>query len=347
MQPIPLELPLKASEAASLADVLLDQVEGRALTGDTRSRLASRLDALPRSSFTVFPGSLQQDPIHPSVFYIAVGPAADPGRTMLLRVALASSPSSGLFPKSLLIGRMRTNSGREIVINAISFTPEDRENVRTFVERVDRDFAPRPQGTLAALEVTDGGAAAFQTFRAILKSRNVNVASVFSADPAAALWAATVTGWREGYTAATAVQAGQAIDPVFTKYSVAAKVVDEVYDAIQLAKGGPRARFDLEVSLADAPSLTTPKELFACLDQLKSRGKTPQFVAPNLGQTNLEELAEVARSFNATLSIQSSGHEPPEFVERLGKATGGRVNYKISSSLEPAEVVRLAEQLNL
>ena len=346
MQPIPLELPLKASEAASLADVLLDQVEGRALTDDVRNRLAARLGAVTRSSFTVFAGSLQKDPIHPSVYYVAVAPAADPRRTMLLRIALASSPSSGLFPKSLLIGRMRTNSGREIVINAISFGPEDRENIRTFVERVDSAFAPRPQGTLAALEVAGGGPDAFQAFRTILKTRKVNVASVFSADPAAALWAAAVSGWREGHTAATTVQAGQAIDPVFTKYNVAADVVGEVYNSIQLAKG-PRARFDLEVSFADAPSPTTPKELFACLDQLKSRGKAPQFVAPNLAQTYIEELAGVARSFNATLSIQSSGYETPDVIERIGKATGGRVNYKISGNSDPAAIVRLAEELNL
>src|SRR5712672_901248 len=135
---------VRASEAGALADLLLQQVEARALTDDVRSRLAARIKSLRLSNLNVFAGSLQKDPIHPSVYYIAVGKLAEAGSTMLLRIALASSPSSGLFPNSQLIGRMRTGSGREIVINASPFAPSDRTNIRTFVERVDTAFAPRP-----------------------------------------------------------------------------------------------------------------------------------------------------------------------------------------------------------
>jgi hypothetical protein len=67
---------------------------------------------------------------------------------MLLRIALASSPSSGLFPHSQLIGRMRSNSGVEIVINAIPFAPSDRLNVRTFVER-GHGLCASPAGCVA------------------------------------------------------------------------------------------------------------------------------------------------------------------------------------------------------
>ena len=357
MRAVPFELPVKASEAATLAGVLLDQVEGRALTDDLRNRLASRLAGLPPFSFTVFPASLQKDPIHPSVYYIAVGPAAGPDQTILLRIARASSPSSGLFPYSLLIGRMRTESGSEIVINAVSFASTDLENIQMFVDRVDRSLAPRPQRTLAAIEVTDGCLDAFQAFHSILKSRNVSVASIYARDSSTALWPAILSGWRHGYTAATAVQPGEVIDTGFSKYRVDASAelasIEKVYDAIQIAKGGPRARFDFEVSLADAPALTTPSELVTCLDYLKTRSKPAQFIAPNLElrsgglSPHLDELAEIARSYNATLSIHATGDEPPEIVERIGKATRARVNYKIPGNLEASGIVRLAEQLNL
>src|SRR5258708_25915213 len=168
---------VRASEAGALADLLLQQLEGRALTDDVRSRLAARIKGLGLSSFSVFAGSLQKDPIHPSVYYIAVGKPAEVGSTTLLRIALASSPSSGLFPNSQLIGRMRTSSSHEIVINAIPFTPSDRVNVRTFVERVDTAFAPRQQGTAPAIEV-NASLGAFDAFRTIFKITGKNLASV-------------------------------------------------------------------------------------------------------------------------------------------------------------------------
>src|SRR5258708_9008105 len=114
MQRVPLELPVKVSEAVALADLILQQVDGRALTNTVRGRFAAQSKALPRSSFTVFPGSLQKDPILPSVYYIAVGKPSEASRTLLLRVALASSPSSGLFPNLLLIGLPRTISGHQV-----------------------------------------------------------------------------------------------------------------------------------------------------------------------------------------------------------------------------------------
>lgn len=46
------------------------------------------------------------------------------------------------------------------------------------------------------------------------------------------------------------------------------------------------------------------------------------------------ELAAVARSFDTTLSIHSGSGKQPEVLERIGKATAGRVNYKISGELQ-------------
>jgi hypothetical protein len=328
---------VKASEAGALADLLLQQVEGRALTDEVRSRLAARIKSLRLSNLSVFAGSLQKDPIHPSVYYVAVGKLADAGSTMLLRVALASSPSSGLFPNSQLIGRMRTGSGREIVINAIPFAPSDRENVRTFVEHVDTAFAPRPQGTASAIEV-NASVGAFEAFRTIFKSTGKNLASVCSPECETAMWCAVMSGWRGGYTASG-----------YSKYNIDAsrgiEAVAQAYDEIK----SQRRRFDFEISLVRSPEPTTARDLSLFLEFFKTRGQPAQFIAPNLGSgvDGLSRLADVAQSFNAMLSVHATGDESPETIEQIVKACSGRVNYKISANLEPADIVRLAEQLNL
>jgi len=348
MHRVPLELPLKVSEAVALAGLILKEVEGRVLTSAVRGRFAGQSKTLPRSSFTVFPGSLQKDPIHPSVYYIAVGTPSEPSRTLLLRMALASSPSSGLFPNALLIGRTRTSSGREIVINAIPFAPSDRVNVRTFVERVDTAFAPRPNGTSPAIEV-NASLGAFDAFQTILKSKGENLASVCSPQCETAMWCAIVSGWREGYTASIDITPGDAIDTGYSKYNIDAssgiEAVARVYGEIQ----GQRRRFDFEISLASSPEPTTAREVSLFLEFFKTRGQPAQFIAPNLGPgaEGLSHLADVAQSFNAMLSIHANGDESPEAMEQIVKACSGRVNYKISANLEPASIVRLAEQLNL
>ena len=71
------------------------------------------------------PLELAKDPTHPSTYYVA---AETHERALLLRVALASSPSSGRFPNALLIGRMRTASGLEGVVNGIPFAATDHKN---------------------------------------------------------------------------------------------------------------------------------------------------------------------------------------------------------------------------
>jgi hypothetical protein len=48
----------------------------------------------------------------------------------------------------------------------------------------------------------------------------------------------------------------------------------------------------------------------------------------------VRELAAVARFFNGTLSIHSGSGKQAEVLEEIGKATAGRVNYKISGELQ-------------
>jgi hypothetical protein len=58
----------------------------------------------------------------------------------------------------------------------------------------------------------------------------------------------------------------------------------------------------------------------------------------------VKELAAVARHFNGTLSIHSGSGKQARVLEMIGKATGGRVNYKISGELQLQLLDVLAEQ---
>jgi hypothetical protein len=328
---IPLVLPLKANEAAALADLVYQQLEGNPLTPDLRNRFASRLPQLALETFTPLPGSLARDPIHPSTYYIAIDTNSAP---MLLRIALASSPGSGLFPGAILIGRMRPGGGREIVINAVPFNFTDRESVRTFAQQVDPNFLPRSQGPQSAIivegpsrpdrqegdEVHRDFAPAFRAFRAILKSTGVNLAAI-AEDYDIALWSAIRAGWREGWNA-------QSADPSaseYTKYSIGGTLeqLEQTYERIRAAKAG--RVFDFEID-------ATP-DIAQTLDRMKSRGQPVQFIKANLS-FDLREQATVARRYNAILSFTGNVQ-----LEQVGTATAGRFHYRMRGD---EEAIRLA-----
>jgi hypothetical protein len=58
----------------------------------------------------------------------------------------------------------------------------------------------------------------------------------------------------------------------------------------------------------------------------------------------VSQLADVARHFNGTLSIHSGSGKQAEVLERIGRATAGRVNYKISGELQLQLLDVLSEQ---
>ncbi|MBL8229571.1 MAG: hypothetical protein JNL98_13865 [Bryobacterales bacterium] len=236
---IPLELPVKASEAASLADIIYQMTEGKALTEELRQRLSNRAAHLNLQTITPYFGSLQKDPTHQSAYHLAIdGLTSGRVQQILLHIAPASAPASALFPNSFLIGRMRPGGGREIVVNGVPFSSYDGASLRAYANSVDRAFLPRPQGSQSAIAVGNRHPeislpAAFAAFRAIHRKTGLNLAStvqlsatremtvdeVIAArdgeNPTAAghtrvsirhlyeagLWAAIRSGWREGYNA--------------------------------------------------------------------------------------------------------------------------------------------------
>ena len=351
MNSVPIELPLKPSEAAALADLIFQHAEGHPLNDDIRNRLNGRLGSLELTSMVPFLGSLQKDPVHSSAYYIAVDASSGPGAdSLMLRMALASSPASAHFPDSILIGRMRPGGGREIVVNAIPFAVTDRENIRTFAGRIDRSFYPRPQGAQSAISLTirnplKGIPAAFDAFRTISRKYGVNLASVTATANSSgeeiyctALWAAIRAGWREGYnlslTLPKDVEAAKlAVSgaPGYTRYSIPAPA-DQVFDYLQTVKSPQSSSkiFDFEFSLTASAETTTAEQLAEQLERLKAGGRAAQLVAPKLA--SLEDaaaLAAVARQFNATLSFYFEETPGEQALQQIGRATGGRFNVSI------------------
>ena len=115
MTTIPPALPLKANEAAMLADLVYQQLEGKELTDELRESFRA---SLPPLGFTPIASSLSRDPVHASTYYIAIT-TSEPRMLIQLRIALASSPVDPEFAQAIPIGRMRPGGGREIVIEGL------------------------------------------------------------------------------------------------------------------------------------------------------------------------------------------------------------------------------------
>ncbi|HWB97029.1 MAG TPA: tagaturonate epimerase family protein [Bryobacteraceae bacterium] len=233
---MPSELPLRSSEAAALADLILEHAEGKPLTGDLRSRLAGLAAALSFETLVPCFGSLERDPVHNSAYFVAVD--TKEAGAQLLRVAPLAAPASAIYPVPVLIGRVPSRLGGELVLHATPFASTDHENIRNYAELVNQAFLPRPQGAQAAIAVGNRHPeislpAVFEAFRRYQEKSGVNLASTVQLsatremttddaiaardgeNPTAAghtrvsirhlyhtgLWAAIRAGWREGYNA--------------------------------------------------------------------------------------------------------------------------------------------------
>jgi hypothetical protein len=216
------DLPLRLGDAATLAELLLNQpaaAQLKPLTDDFRSRIAARASSAAFESMKVHFGSIERDPVHPSAFYVCV--AGVENQPLLLRVATAQTPSSGLFPKAILIGR--TFLGEiEAVLNVVPFGPLDHERILTFSDRVNPAFQPRSSGGRPVICVSSDAPSetfplAFEAFRKILRSSGQNQAAFGLREDQApvdfyfsTVWSAIRSGWREGY----ALHSSEPIPPI-------------------------------------------------------------------------------------------------------------------------------------
>lgn len=379
MSSIPLDLPLKANEAASLADLVYQQAGGKQLTDDVRNHFAERVPGLRLKTFTPLPGSLAQDPIHPSAYYIVVDtPSEKMTRSLLLRITPASSPAGSLFPDATPIGRMRPGGGREIVIDAIPFDAMHHANLRTFAEKVDRSFLPRPQGAQAAIAAGNRHPeislpAVFQGFRSILKSTGVNLASTVQLSATremttsealaqrdgenptapghtrvsiehlyhAGLWAAIRAGWREGYNA----EADHLIVTGSTEDEIA-RSVDAAKQAIEAAAGYTKFTTDTSRLFEIRADLRHPQpwsdgEVNDRFEQVFSRDEQ-RWLEAEFPQFDRLTLRRLAVKFGRSLKLNE------ELYDYIAKVKAWQASWKhfdFEPSLDEAETLTTPDEL--
>jgi hypothetical protein len=318
--PVPLDLPLRPSEAAEVANLVFDIAERKPLTDEVRARVAARGAILRLESMTPWFRSLERDPVHPSSYYLAVdGAAREP---LLLHMAVAAAPTSSIFYKPLLIGRMRRANGPEIVLNAVPFGPGESERVSQFAARIDTAFFPQPLGSRLTIPIETANPerdlpAAFDAFRAIVKRTGKNVAAVIApegADPRrhyhAVLWAAIRAGWREGYSAGVTIGSREEAreSAMFSRFRVvteadeaALEAAARLRDAVREARSASKIARSFDFELAFRTPVP-PDRLAFCLEWLKGRGHAPQLIAAGFGESELEA---VARRYQCVLSRAS------------------------------------------
>jgi hypothetical protein len=329
--PVPLDLPLRPSEAAELANLIFDQAERKPLTEELRNRVAGRAAVLKLETIRPYFGSLERDPVHPSAYYLAVDGIA--GSPQLLYIALATAPTSSIFHQPLLIGRMRRANGPELVINASPFGPTDCGNIELFATKIDCVFLPRPQGSRAEVVLPADCAGAFDVFRAVYKRTGKNMAAL-DGDYHAGLWAAIRAGWRQGYAC---ICDGPAPFP-YSRFSLDGTSLQEaaqLHEQIRQARAALKlpAGFDFEVRLPECNA----ERLESSLEWLRNSGHAAQFAAPDRLSGDLTDFAAVARKHQVTLSLRYRG-EDNAALQEAARATLGRISFRVRDA-EEAEFV--------
>lgn len=148
------------------------------------------------------------------------------------------------------------------------------------------------------------------------------------------------------------------------KYWEALEALAELSEVISRIKGGEA--FDLEFTIDEHPPeiaafdcLTTAEELCFVLREIRRRGLPVTHVAPNFGQekgwdyrgpdglAGLEkrvgEQAAMAEAFGVMLDVHSADDLSQPVRQAIRRATGGRLHYKISPSLQLLFAATLAD----
>jgi hypothetical protein len=335
--------------------------------------LESRATQTPWESMRVYWGSLAPDPIAKSTYYVAVdgrGPA-------LLHIALSSAPASGLFSGQILVGRMRTPRGLEVVVNAIPFGPNDEEKILTYATQLDRALLPGPQGveTLYIAARSDADTA-FAQFRAVQRKYGLSVAA-YTGAPHEGIYGAIRHGWREGF----ALEGDTDIcsRSRFDASSITPEELDEKIDVARRVNGRTH---DIDVTF-DAPGVfTKPAELGDRLQRLRENGRPVQVAFVELGckpgvpypskwedmtgwpedivssvqwkaagkplvelRSRVEELTAAARAHGALIGVVGNAAMSEEVLEAIGAGANRRLWFELGDGLASSQITALAASL--
>ena len=347
MTPVPLDLPVRLSDAAALGNLIFEVAERRPLTSELRTRLAGQAVMLRLASTVPYFGSLERDPVHPSSYYLAVD--GSEGQPLLLHIATAHAPTSSLFAKPLLVGRMPRADGPEMVTNCLPFGPADRDAVETFARGAGPQLLPRPAGARPVLALESSHPevdfpAALEAFHGLVR-RGRKIQPVLAGGPevyACAVWAAIRTGFRDGYTISATILAeedfertraaiGAAAGCTRFRAAVGRLIGHDLEPALEAAAAiaacvrqtraparGSRS-FDLELSLEGAAIPVNPGTVAFCLQWLKERGVAVQSVLLE-ASGELPEVAATARQFGSGVSNRLSLDALPDRSGSLATA---------------------------
>lgn len=368
-----LSVPVRAHEASQLADLLFQFAEGRTVDDALRRMLAARSANLAIDGMKVHWGSLAADPVAKSTYFVAV----DGKGPVLLHIALASAPGSELFPHSVLVGRMRTPRGLEIVVNASSFGPGDGERVRTYAEKLDRGVLPAPQGVDALfLAASNDADTAFSQYRAVQRKYGLSVAA-WTGALEEGLWGAIRYGWREGFALRGEVEPASR-----ARIDATALGQAELEDQIDAQRRLHGRAHDIDVRF-DAPgTFTRADELRTRLEQLRAAGRAVQVVEVELGfrpdapypktvaemtgwpeeilsnvqwkaagkplvelRQRVEELQQTARQFGAIIGVTGYGTMGEDVLEAIGMGAARRLWFELGPGLGPERIVELVSLL--
>jgi len=317
------DLPLRLTDAVPVAELVFQYAEGKPISDEVRSRIGGRASVLQTEALRLYAESLERDPIHPSAYYMCVDGIG--GQPLLLRIALASAPSSGLFPKAILIGRTNLRA-REIVINVVPFGPGDSERIRTFSEKLNPAFLPKLFGARPVIRVRSAAPArtfqaAFEGFREILKSKGQNLAcfaiSAGQDETAfydAVVWSAIRAGWRERFSVEAypaSIEEAKEAAP-YTRFGVRSVAAIAM---IRTARGKP---FDTEwISAANGRN----GDLAGELEKLREEGYGAQSIAfEGAAPADADEIAVRYRAvLNVRQVLLEAGAAREQIVEQVSQ----------------------------
>ena len=301
MTPSLFDLPLRLGDAVALSTLVFEFADGRPVNDEVRNRIGGRAAGMKFGALRPYPASLERDPIHPSAYYCCVD--GIDGQPLLLRIALAAAPSSGLFPKAILIGRTHVGK-KELVLNVVPFGPGDHARIKTFSEELNRNFLPKTYGLKPVVRVSGDSPAtlfpfAAEGFRTALKASGQNLAC-FAALPGTDLprfyfdtvWSMIRAGWREGYVLQAEPVDSKGVRvwaPLFTRFALRdAALLPAIRDA-------RRHSFDVEL-------ITTAQGMDSGLELMRVEGSPAQSVRLEPLPEDLSEAETVAQRSRAQIN---------------------------------------------
>jgi hypothetical protein len=304
MTPSQLLPPVKPSEAVAIAELILKLTQGRIWSNDIRAKLSGSLHTLHLERLTVAPSSLTPDPTHPSTYFLIVLSHGDP---WLLHIAPASAATTPLFPKPLLLARVRPSGEREIVINAIPV----ESNLATILQGLYPGLLARPT-SLHHLQSYSLNPSLSNLLKYFPKRPNL-LPAIRTSRPGWQLYLPILLStWREGFVAILEKQVeppGATEAEPFSRFSQLvldpsnSRTIAAFYNAL---KSNTKHGFDFEIDLSQHPNLDVD-QLHTLLDNLKLLGVTLQSVefSPQLHLPAFATLLQ-SRQIGLTCDVEQS-----------------------------------------